>query len=169
MTNEQNTNRFDVFEPKSGHKERFMAKMNQKQAKKRFTISRKWMVAASFLLLFGLSFSFMFNQNAKTKIAPEIEQNQIYFSAVIKQEIKEIEQIKTKETEKVFTDALNQMKVLEKSYQKLVKDYQKNNNKYILNAMIENFNQRIEILQFVKQQIEDIKQTKNQQNETYTL
>ena len=169
MTNEQNTNKFDVFEPKSGHKERFIAKMNQKQTKNRFTISRKWMVAASFLLLFGLSFSLLFKLDAKNKIAPEIEQNQIYFSAVIKQEIKEIEKIKTKETEKVFADALNQMKILEKSYQKLVKDFQKNNDKYILNAMINNFNQRIEILQFVKKQIEDIKQTKNQQNESYTL
>jgi len=167
MTNEKNVNKFDVFEPKSGHKERFMAKMKQKQPKSRFSISHKWMIAAGILLLFGMSFGWLSKQNTHNKIAPEIQQNQMYFSAVIKQEILEIEQLKTPETEKVFTDALVQMKVLEKSYQKLVKDYQKNNDKYILNAMIENFNRRIEILQFVKQQIEEIKQSKNKQNETY--
>ncbi len=167
MTNEQNNNIFDVIEPKSGHRERFLAKMNQKQKKKTFRISRKWLIAASFLLLFGLGFGWTFNQQSKPKLSPEVQQSEVYFSAVIKQQIREIKEIKTQETDKVFSDALIQMSILEKAYNKLVKDYQKNNDKYILNAMIENFNQRIEILQFVKQQIEDIKQSKTNKNEIH--
>jgi hypothetical protein len=167
MTDMQKIQNFDVFEPKSGHRERFMTKMIENKPKKRFFISRKWMMAASILLLFGLSFGIANKQQSKSKLAPEIQKNELYFSEVINQQLKEIDQVNTQETNQVFTDALIQMEILEKAYQKLLKDYQLNRDKYILNAMIENFNQRIEILQFVKQQIEEIKQTKNQQNETY--
>jgi len=167
MTNKGNNNIFDIFEPKSGHKGRFVAKIKQKQQKKRLIFLQKWAVAISFLLLFGLGIDFYNKQNNQAKTAPEVKQNEMYFSAIINQEIKEIKSIKTSETSSVFNDALKQMSMLEKAYQKLLKDYQKNNDKYILSAMIENFNQRIEILQFVKQQIEEIKQTKNEQNETY--
>ena len=169
MTDTRKIKNFDVFELKSGHNERFLAKMKQNKQRKRFSIAPKWYVAASILLLFGLGFGVYSAQIKQRDVAPEIKQSQQYFSKVIKQELQELQTINTKETNSVFKDTMKQMKVLEDAYQKLLNDYQKNKSKYILNAMIENFNQRIEILQFVKLQIEKIKQIKNQKHETYKV
>ena len=161
---EQNQSKFDVYEPKPGHKERFLSKLNKlEKAKKRRKIKRFYQfagVAASLIILFGI-FSFLgFEQQSNNPAKQEVKQNEQYFSQIIKAELEQIKAEETPETKKVFEDAMKQITALENAYKKLVDDYQVNHDKYLLDAMINNFEKRIEILQFVKKQIKIIKQSK---------
>jgi len=168
---EQNRQKFDVSEPRPGHRERFLQKLQKKKSPAikpaRHNRYQKWMIAATIALLFGLIFQTgrLVQQN-KTENSP-VRQNEEYFSMIIKEKLQEVEKEKSPETEKIFNDAMKQIKLLEVDYQQLVKDYRENKNKYILNAMIENFQQRIDILYLLKKQIEEIKENKKYQNEKY--
>jgi hypothetical protein len=158
---DKNREKLDIFEPKTGHNERFLEKLtqNQNQKKKTISLSKKWMIAASFFVLFTAGLRYVFQAGKQKPV--EIKQTEQYFSMLIQEELKTINYKETKETEKVFNDAMRQIHLLENDYSKLIKAYQINKDKYIINAMIENFQQRIEILQFVKKQIEQINKTRN--------
>jgi len=170
---EQNQSKFDVYEPKSGHKERFLKKLNKLEKHKNRKITHRVYqfagVAASLLILFGV-FSFLrFEQQKHNLVKQELKQNEQYFSNIIQAELEQIKVEETPETKKVFNDAMKQISALENDYKKLVKDYQVNRNKYILNAMIDNFNKRIAILQFVKSEIEKTKHQNKLSNEKYKI
>ncbi len=166
---EQNKDKFDVYEPKNGHQERFLSKIKAHQKPKRLFVSYKWQVAAAVLLIIGLLWQTGLYVRQMQTNNTEIRQNEKYFSMIIKEELEAVQNEKTPETEKVFNDAMQQIKLLENDYQKLIDAYRQNKDKYILNAMIENFQQRIQILQFVKQQIKQIKKTKTNQNEKHRV
>ncbi len=160
-------NNFDVFEPKPGHKERFLLKLQQNQARKSKKRRYNWMIAASFLVLLGLGIGVYHQATYQHQETAVVRQNQDYFMAIIQTEIKEIKQENTQETQIIFEDAMKQIKILEKDYQKLIRDYKTNQDKFILNAMIENFNQRISVLKNLKSQIEEIKNLKPNKHETH--
>lgn len=167
MNAKNKANNFDVFEPKPGHKERFLLKLQQNKAKKSKKNRYNWMVAASILIFLGLGLGLYHqaqNQHQETAV---IQQNQDYFMAIIQTEIKEIEQENTHKTQNIFEDAMKQIQILENDYQKLINDYKINHDKFILNAMIENFNQRILVLKNLKSQIEEIKKIKPKNHETH--
>ena len=167
---EQNKGKFDIYEPKTGHEARFLQKLQSRQTQRKSRFRHKrWWVAAVLLFLLAPGWQLSLYVHGKQGANTEIRQNEQYFSMIIKEELELIKNEKTPETEKVFNDAMQQIKLLEKDYQKLVRDYRQNKDKYILNAMIENFRQRIEVLQFVKQQIKKIKETKTYSNEKHKL
>lgn len=63
-----------------------------------------------------------------------------------------------------------QLKKLDKDYQKMQQDLlQGGNSKLILSAMITNFQTRIDLLNEVLEEIEDIKILKNYENENSTI
>ncbi|HKJ05963.1 MAG TPA: hypothetical protein VJ970_00705, partial [Flavobacteriaceae bacterium] len=71
-------------------------------------------------------------------------------------------------TDKLITDALKQITTLENNYKNLTLALAENvEDKRIIYAMISNFQQRIEILQDVLNQIESVKQQTHESHETY--
>ncbi len=168
---EKNKSKFDVYEPKSGHEDQFMAKLkNHKTPEKASFLKqyyKKLLIAASVSILLTLGFQYFKFEKQKRVVNTGIQENERYFSQIIKAEISQIKKDETPETQKVFKDAMKQIDQLETAYQQLIKDYKINQDKYILNAMIENFQQRIDILQFVKQEIKRIKDSKSYQDEKY--
>lgn len=69
-------------------------------------------------------------------------------------------------TEQIITDAIEQIQLLENDYQKLKTDLtESGNDQRVINAMISNFQSRIEILNTVLEQIETIKELKFNTNE----
>jgi len=169
---EQNRQKFDVSEPHPGHQERFLQKLQEKKSATIKPIGysgyKKWIMAASVALLFGLIFQTgRIVQQKKTENI-QIQQNEQYFSMIIQKELEEVQQETSPETEKIFNDAMEQIKLLENDYQQLIKDYRQNKDKFILNAMINNFRQRIDILQSVKHQIKEIKNAKKYHDENHT-
>ncbi|GGH02903.1 hypothetical protein GCM10011416_22180 [Polaribacter pacificus] len=160
------TQNFDIEEPPFGHMERFEKRLKEPRKKK---YNFKWLsLAASLLLLVGIwtGTNLSSSSLALADVSPQMQEAESFFVATIKQEIKEIEKFRNPSTERIINDALNQLKTLEKQYKKLVTDLNKtNNDKRIIYAMIRNYQSRIEVLQDVLKQIDEIKNPKNTEDE----
>ena len=155
---------FDFQEPENGHFERFENKL--KASKKSDKISWKWLsVAASILLMVGFWFGKM-QQKASIDLAdisPKLEEVQGYFVATIHQKTKVLENNRTPENELIIKQTLTQLENLEKEYQQLLKELNKQGNQEkIINFMIENYQLRLEILENMLKKINQIKKLKNE-------
>jgi hypothetical protein len=169
---------FDNSEPEKGHRERFFQKLQDKEhpsANKKTRKRSLWAplagIAAGLALLVFLGGTF-FNSEAIGKsgdlasVSPEMKQTQEFYTSLIESELKEIQEEKSPETEAIVKDALTQMEKLDTEYAKLKKDLLKSGkDNRVIHAMINNFQQRIDLLNTVLTQIEEIKLLKNQNHE----
>ena len=166
-------NTFDIEEPRIGHFNRFENKLNQpknKPVKNNFNLYAIIAVAASVLLLFGVWIGASFSKQGMelAKVSTEMEETQSYFTTSIKKELSLIENERNSTTEQLINDALKQIKKLEQQYKLLTIELKESSeDKRIIYAMISNFQQRIEVLQNVLAQIEEVKQLKTLDNENY--
>jgi len=165
--------KFDIEEPNIGHFNRFEAKLNQTKATKpkvNFKFYSLIAVAASVVLLFGVWLGASFSNKGMelANVSTEMAETQSYFVTTIKKELSLIENERNSNTEQLINDALEQLKILENEYSLLTLELKESmEDKRIIYAMISNFQQRIDILQSVLIQIEEVKQLKTQENENY--
>ena len=166
---------FDIEEPLRGHELRFLEKLNStddiktKAPKKNYN-GLFFAIAASFIVLFGLGIVFINNTPSipeqVVEISPEISKTEFYFANVIQQEINKLEKEKSPETKKIIEDTMIQLTKLESDYKNLELDLiNGGNSKFILSAMITNFQTRIDLLQEVLNQVDEIKKIKKLENE----
>jgi predicted nucleic acid-binding Zn-ribbon protein len=95
-----------------------------------------------------------------------MEQTQTFFTNAIQEELSKLENETSEEAQAIITDALSRIENLESQYKKLQLDLEESgDDKRVIYAMISNFQNRIDLLQNVLQQIEDVKQLKNLTNE----
>ncbi|MBD1260788.1 hypothetical protein HZY62_09340 [Maribacter polysiphoniae] len=170
---------FDTGEPKAGHQERFLEKLNQ--ANKTITLHKKkgnwWRplsiaasVAVISLLAIGIYTSWPSLDEQVAQISPEVSNTQVYFASLIEDQVKQLEKESSPETQKIISDTMDQLKKLETNYKQLETDLiNGGNNKLILSAMITNFQTRIDLLQDVINQIETIKNLKNQNDANFII
>lgn len=162
-------NNFDFHEPNSAHLERFERKLNRTE--KKSTSSWKWLsVAASVVLVLGfwLGSSHQKQQLELADISPKMEEVQNYFLSTIHQELKTIEKNRSLETETIIEEALDQLEELEDNYKLFIKELNSEGNaRKIINSMIRNYQQRLEILENVLLQIDQIKNPNTLKNEIY--
>lgn len=170
---------FDTEEPQIGHQQRFLEKLQASQGvvvmqKKKTNWWKPLSIAASVLVLLGVGFS-MFNTSSSidqqvAEISPEVSQTQVYFASLIEDQVRQLESESTPETKKIITDTMVQLKKLEANYKMLEQDLlDGGNNKLILSAMITNFQTRIDLIQDVLNQIENIKTLKKQNDANFTI
>lgn len=167
---EKNRELFDVREPEAGHFERFRGKLESAkpaQGKGRMISLLPWlMAAASVLLLITISFAAINSKKGSelADISPEMEETQGFFESTLVKEMASIQKIKTPENEKIIEDGLIQMKKLEVNYEILKQELKlSGQDKRVIYAMISNFQQRIEILQTIMLQLEELEEI-NKQN-----
>ncbi|MBC9795969.1 hypothetical protein [Sinomicrobium weinanense] len=183
---------FDTESPAAGHENRFLEKLvlskaevaaeRQKDPQKKRSSRLRWRqlsVAASIVLLLGLGWVFYNTQpqssipvEAEEEVAyPELEKTRYYFASLIETELKNIrEEATTEDTRIIVDDAVEQLNLIEKDYEKLEAELQKNGySKQLLNAMITNFQTRVALLQSVMEQIENMKRLKNDDHEANRL
>ncbi|NJB70461.1 putative PurR-regulated permease PerM [Saonia flava] len=170
---------FDMEEPKVGHEERFLERLNNNQQTvslhKRKTWWKPLSIAASIVLLISVGTGLFFKSTPSideqvAEISPEASQTEFYFVNLINEQIKQLESESTPETQKIIDDTLFQLKKLETNYEVLEQDLLKGgNSKLILSAMITNFQTRIDLLQEVLNQVERIKNLKNYDDENFTI
>lgn len=161
-------NNFDVHEPHSGHLERFERKL---KPTKRNKLPWKWMsIAACFVLFLG----FWIGKNQQPKqldladISPKMEETQNYFVNTINRELIVLEKHRSLDTETLIEDVLEELEELEYNYKGFVRELNQNGyDKHIIYGMINNYQKRLEILENVLKQIEEMKNTKTIPNETY--
>ncbi|WP_369048726.1 hypothetical protein [Tenacibaculum sp. UWU-22] len=160
-------NDFDIHEPPLGHFNRFEKKL--KTVNKPTKINWKWLsVAASVFLLLG----FWLGKSQQKQgvdlgnISPKMKQTQNYYLAVINKELKKVEKQRTLETETIIENALEEIEDLEDSYNELVKELTKNGyEKKIVYAMINNYQQRLKVLENVLELIDSQQKNKKKNYE----
>jgi hypothetical protein len=104
------------------------------------------------------------------KIAPEVSQTEFYFANLIEQQVQQLESEKSPETAQLVDDTLFQLQKLKNDYESLEEDLVNGgDSKIILNAMITNFQTRIDLLKEVLNQIENIKNLKSFNDENITI
>ena len=162
-------NNFDFQELHSGHLERFERKLNQ--TKKNAKTSWKWLSAAASIILvfcFWLGSNHQKKQMDLADVSPKMEEVQNYFASTIHQELKDLEKNRSLETEHIIEAALEQLEELEDGYKAFVKELNiEGNSKKIISEMIKNYQQRLEILENVLKQIEEIKNPNLLKDEIY--
>ena len=165
-------NDFDILEPKENHSARFLYKLNQHKNEQNKKSSFNWKpflsIAASVVLFVSL-FVVSTNDTKASELAsvsPEMQQTQDFFTLTINEELKKLNAERNPETQELINDALAQIQQLETDYQSLKIDLSESGeDQRVIHAMISNFQNRIEILNTVLEQIENIKQLKNNSNE----
>lgn len=160
-------NDLDLFEPHTGHEERFLRKLEGRSNAK--GISFKWLsVAASVVLLIGFYFGSVYGNNTiiLEDINPEMSETKMFFVNAINHELREIEKYRNLDTETIIEDALDDIEELEDHYQNYVKDLQiKGNEELVIQAMITNYQQRLKILQTLQNLLERLKNPEIQNTE----
>ena len=162
-------NKFDIYDPANGHYERFKARL-ETESKKTHRVSNKtwYLIAASLALLVSLWYNFKPYEKDGYELADvskEMSETQIYFANVIHSEIKKVNLQKNEDNTPIINDALKRIESLENEYKNLSIDLKKTSfDKRIINAMIFNFQQRIEILQDLLNQLDNIKNKQDENN-----
>lgn len=170
---------FDTEEPQGGHQARFLEKLQASKGivsiqKKKNSWWRPLSIAASVAILLGIGFS-IFNTSPSidqqvAEISPEVSQSQFYFTSLIDEQVKQLESESTPETKKIIEDTMVQLEKLDANYKTLEQDLLNGgNSKLILSAMITNFQTRIDLLQNVLNQVENIKNIKKYNDENFTI
>jgi hypothetical protein len=173
---------FDVFEPQENHEQSFLEKLNSQDLasnkNQKGTIFNLWkpLLSVAACLMIGI---FLFknytlpthNEAADlASVSKEMKQTQDFYSVLITSELSKIEQQQTPETKQLIEDTMRQLNVLEKDYQDLKKDLvSSGEDKRVIYAMVNNFQQRTTLLQKVLKTIENIQQLKEQDNESNIL
>ena len=169
---------FDRESPPKGHRDRFLDRLQGADKHSGGARQRAWWrplsIAASVTILLAASLFFFRSQPSIEQqvadIAPEASETTFYFASVVQQQVRELEALGSPETQPLIDDTLRQLTQLEADYQKLEQDLiDGGNSKLILGAMITNFQTRIDLLQDVMTQIEQIKQFKNENDATNTI
>ena len=168
---------FDIENPEMGHEQRFLAKLKNTDETLTYdldsTPKRNWWkpllaIAASVALIVSV---FVGTQqepeiNDLASVSEEMTETQNFFTSAIAEELNKLESERTPETEAMVKDALEQMTILEKEYETLKTDLtESGDDQRVIYAMITNFQNRIELLQSVLENIENVKQLKKDQNE----
>ncbi|MGB1042391.1 MAG: hypothetical protein ACPGU6_03285 [Tenacibaculum sp.] len=152
-------NDFDVFEPHSGHIDRFQRKLQAPKKQKKPSIF--WMsIAASIILFLGFYLGNNQQQNRYdlADVSPKMAEAQNFFVSTINQELKEIEQYRSIDTETVIEDSLDKIEELEDKYNSLITELAKNENKrQVIQKMIGNYQQRLNVLEKLLLQLEQLK------------
>ncbi|MEO1032920.1 MAG: hypothetical protein AAFX55_16040 [Bacteroidota bacterium] len=168
---------FDINEPHQGHEHRFLDKLRASnvasidiESKKSSGINWKPFLAIAASLVICFSVFTTINSEPEVmdlaSVSPELSETQDFFTATIATELKKLDQERSPLTEQVITDALNRIERLEEDYQNLKTDLtESSEDQRVIYAMISNFQNRIDILNTVLEQIETIKQLKNNNDE----
>ncbi len=161
---------FDLEEPSIGHFNRFEAKLarhsKQDNVVKWNPSTWKWLaVAASIVLLVGVWFGTPKNTPGMqlAEVSPEMEETQSFFVSTIEKELQDINLQRDDSNKEIIDNALIHLNKLEKEYDQLTLELENSDqDKRIIYAMINNFQQRIEVLQTLLQQLDEINTLKSE-------
>ena len=171
---------FDIAEPNEGHEERFFDKLNNSKENHSSQNSLNWWYLlsgiAAVLILALLLGGPLLNNNLNTtnpdlaSVSPEMKQTQEFYTGLISKELISLKENKSPETAKIIDDAILQLDKLEREYKDLRNDLDASGkDNRVIHAMIQNFQQRIDLLNNTLNQIEQIKELKKDNYEINTI
>lgn len=154
-------------EPTSGHFERFGDKIRKREHKRVFNLLLK---AAAILVLAYLSTELYLSVNLEkrenqilAKSEKEIKDAGIYYTIQINNEMKEVKAL-IKEgagSEKDLSEVRKEFSEMDNQFQNLKRDYQSNPaDERLQNAIIQYYQSKLEIVNTIKNDMENVKQQK---------
>ena len=156
---------FDFEMPEPNHQDRFLEKLMSQNKPVRNKTTNIWKpllaVAATIIICLGLFATLKTNKELEglASVSPELSNTQSFFTSAIESELKALKAERSPRTNKLIEDALKQIELLEQDYEKLKADLaESGNDERVVYAMISNFQSRIDVLENVMQEIENIKQ-----------
>lgn len=170
----------DLEEPETGHEVRFLTKLkkSRNQTKTRTVgiirpLWTSWAAIAASIVFVILIAGSLLSTNLLTKpadlaaISPEMKETQEFYAKAIRAELEKVNASNSPETKIIVEDALVQLERLDEEYKKLRVDLSNSGkDKRVIFAMVSNLQQRIDLLNAVLTQIEEIKALKNNKNES---
>lgn len=131
----------------------------------------KWSLVAGLALLLGFAgFNFPVDDSINdglSSVSPEMAQAQDFFTNTINLELEKLNKEQSPDTERIIADTKTTLNKLEADYKSIKADFKINNDsKAVIAAMIQNFQNRIDLLETALEQIEQLKNFKEQDNET---
>lgn len=166
--------KFDIEEPTSGHQKRFLDKLNNqnKVVPNNIKVFNLWRplagIAASIALIISVFVSIQTSNSHKdlASVSPEMANTQAFFTNAITNELEKLNSEESPEYQDLIVDTMFQIKILEENYEQLKIDLDESgDDKRVIYAMISNFQSRIDLLQNVVEQINNLKQEKLEENE----
>ncbi len=160
---------WDIEQPDTGHRNRFSVRLQEQQnvPKKTSTINywKYLAIAASIVLLITVYIPTSVDKSSKNlaEVSTEMADVENYYNSSIQHSVKLLGKQNNTEHKIIITEAINEVQRLEKDYQKLSTDlFENTDSPKIIQVMILNLQQRLDVLQRAKEQIEYInQQTKN--------
>jgi len=178
-----NLKELNDLEPMDGHFERFQAKLNKQNKRKLISFSLVWKVAAAvvFVLLAVNQAKIYFspdnhNENPITgnseftlaSVSPEFKEVEFYYTNAISVGLNQWNTLKDdgfiSETEQ---DLMNtELTEFEERFKTLQADLAANpNDERVINAMLEYYQAKLEIINMIVNKLQEVKQQKNNSNE----
>lgn len=172
----ENRELFDINEPSEGHFERFEQKLNELNSKKKtftFGYVLKAAVVAILVVLSGLWVYDNINETkinkgiALSEISPEYGEVEMYYTQLVNQKYGEIKQSTSLDSlqKEILVHELNNMDSI---YENLKKDLTANpNDKRVINAMIQHYQLKVEVMNQILNQLQQVQNTNNNKIENY--
>lgn len=173
----------EQVELSTNHRARFQQKMmkelhEETSSKKNYS---KWLVAASIIVLVGLGITFYPKNSTITEdeqpitkelslgsISPELKTIESYYVNSINYEISNLDI--NDNNKEILEGYLAKVSELTNEYKSLTKELNtKGVNDEIINALINNLQLRLQLLQRLKKQLNDFKKLNSKQNETHQV
>lgn len=179
-----NLKELNDFEPKDGHFERFQAKLNAQKKKKTITLNVVWKVAAAvvFVLLAVNQAKIYFSPEKENgviaesnadftlaSVSPEYKEVEFYYTNAINVELNQWNSMVadgfiSKEEQEMLD---SEMTEFETRFKNLQTDLKANpNDERVINAMLEYYQAKLDIINMIVNKLEEVKQQKNKNHET---
>ena len=157
----------DTEEMPEEHEFRVLKKIESKQkSKKKSSWFKYGTIVASILMLLSL---FIFNKEEVSEIEnnypAELVEAKFYFEGLIDKELSKIHSHKNEANKVLIEDTLIEIQKLKAEEKVLLDQLSIQYNRRIIDALIDNFQIKIDLLKRVSQQIEEINQLNNEYHE----
>ncbi|GAA0873057.1 hypothetical protein GCM10009117_22040 [Gangjinia marincola] len=166
---------FDLQEPTTGHRERFTKKLSENNYRRKSHWPTWLSIAASIVLIMSIAGLFIFSTAPSEagelgSVSKEMKQTQSFYSAAIEHELNQLKNNTSPEAKQLIQDAMIQITLLEARYDVLKSDLiESEQDQRVIFAMINNFQQRIDLLKEVMEKIQTINELKSTKNENQYL
>ncbi len=149
-------NRYDIYEPADGHFQRFRLKLEKHKSvspKRIFLRQTLSLVAVAAILLLSI---YLNNLPWEQWISPaenfDVPGENI--ADALKSRFSQIKTFDSPQSRKLIEDTFKQLNRLQADLEKLKSDFRRNNNRLILNAMRDNLNRQIQLLNELEKNLE---------------
>lgn len=167
-----NRDSFDEKEPSEGHFDRFRQKMESRKPVRKVNL---YMVAAAAaiagLILTG-TLGILYNNSSINKlnkkelslsmISPELKEVENYYMGQINEKYNQINSLTKQTTPEVKSEVYKAINDMNLGYVLLKKELTKNPNSEVVNAMIQQYQTRVEMLDQILSSLQNINQTTRQ-------